>query len=199
MRVVVVGATGTIGKAVADALAARHEVVRASRHGPVKADQGDPASLARLFEQVKDVDAVIACAGGGAFKPLAQLTEADLAASVQDKLVGQVNVALAALRSVKDGGSITLTSGVLSREPIPGGAAFSLVNGALESFGRAAALEAKRGVRVNVVSPPWISETLRALKMDPSMGITAAACAKAYVAVVEGQQRGEILDARRYA
>lgn len=199
MKVVIVGATGTIGKAVADALAGRHEVVRASRHGPVKADHGDPASLAALFQQVKDVDAVIACAGGAAFKPLAQLSEADLAASIRDKLTGQVNVGLAALRAVRDGGSVTLTSGVLSREPIPGGAAYSLVNGALEAFARAAALEAGRGVRVNVVSPPWISETLRALKMDPSIGIPAAACAKAYVAVVEGAQRGEILDARRFA
>ena len=53
-------------------------------------------------------------------------------------------------------------------------------------------------MRVNVVSPPWISETLTALNMDPSLGITAAACAKAYVAAIEGKYQGQTLDARKF-
>jgi NAD(P)-dependent dehydrogenase (short-subunit alcohol dehydrogenase family) len=199
MRVVVVGATGTIGKAVADALAAKHEVVRASRHGPVKVDLEDAGSLARLFQEVKDVDALVCCAGSAAFKPLAQLTDADFQLGLRNKLMGQVNLARAALAALRDRGSVTLTSGVLSREPMPGGAAISLVNAALEGFVRGAALEAPRGIRVNVVSPPWITETLQALKMDPAIGIPAAACAKAYLAAVEGKHQGETLDARTFA
>ncbi len=199
MKIVVIGATGTIGTAVADALAPRHEVVRASRRGPVKADIEDPASLARLFEAVKDVDAVVCCAGTAAFKPLDQLAEADFQLGLRSKLMGQVHVVLTAMRHVKDGGSITLTSGVLAREPMPGGAAISLVNAALEGFVTGAAIELPRGLRVNVVSPPWISETLAALKMDPRGGIPAAACAKAYVAAVEGKDRGRTIDARKVA
>jgi NAD(P)-dependent dehydrogenase (short-subunit alcohol dehydrogenase family) len=198
MKVVVIGASGTIGKAVADALSARHEVVRASRHGPVVVNLEDAATLARLFESVRSVDAVVSCAGSAAFRTLAQLTDADFQLGLRSKLMGQVNLTRAAMGQLVDGGSITLTSGVLAQEPMPGGAAISLVNAALEGFVRGAAIELPRGLRINVVSPPWITETLQALKMDPSVGIPAAACAKAYVAAVEGKHQGETLDARRF-
>jgi NAD(P)-dependent dehydrogenase (short-subunit alcohol dehydrogenase family) len=199
MKVVVVGATGTIGKAVAEALEGKHEVVRVSRRGAVQADLEDAASIARLFGTVKDVDAVVCCAGSAVFKPLAELTDADFQVGIRSKLMGQVNLARAALRYLRDGGSVTLTSGVLAREPQPGSAAISLVNAGVEAFVAAAAIEAPRGIRVNVVSPPWISETLAAMRMDPAGGIPAAACAKAYVAAVEGNDRGKTIDARQHA
>jgi NAD(P)-dependent dehydrogenase (short-subunit alcohol dehydrogenase family) len=199
MRVVVIGATGTIGEAVAEALAPRHEVVRVSRKGPVKADIEDHASLARLFEEVKGVDAVVCCAGNAAFRPLAQLTDDDFQLGIRSKLMGQVNLVRTAIRHLRDGGSITLTSGVLAHEPMPGGAAISLVNAALEGFVTGAAIELPRGLRLNLVSPPWIAETLAALKMDPKGGIPAAACARAYVAAVEGSDCGKTLDARAHA
>ena len=198
MKVVVIGATGTIGKAVADALAGRHEVVRASRGGSVKADLEDRASLERLFETVKDVDAVVCCAGSAAFKPLAQLTDADIQLGLRSKLMGQVDLTRIALGKLRDGGSITLTSGTLAHEPMPGGAAISLVNAALEGWVTGAAIELPRRLRINVVSPPWISETLAALKMDPKGGIPAATAAKAYVASVEGKDNGKTLDARKF-
>jgi NAD(P)-dependent dehydrogenase (short-subunit alcohol dehydrogenase family) len=199
MKIVVIGATGTIGKAVAEALAARHEVVRVSRSGPVKADLEDAASLARLFDTVKDVDAVVSCAGSAAFKPLLQLGDGDFQVGLRSKLMGQVNLVRIAARHLRDGGSITLTSGVLAHEPMPGGAAISMVNAALEGFVTGAAIELPRGLRVNVVSPPWITETLVAMKMDPKGGIPAAACAKAYVVAVEGRDQGRTIDARKHA
>ncbi len=199
MKVIVVGATGTIGKAVAEALAPRHDVVRVSRNAPVKADIEDAASLARLFDEVKGVDAVVCCAGSAAFRPLAQLTDADFQLGLRSKLMGQVHLVRTAMQHVRDGGSITLTSGVLAHEPMPGGAAISLVNAALEGFVTGAAIELPRGLRLNVVSPPWISETLAAMKMDPKGGIPAAACARAYVAAVEGNERGKTIDARKHA
>jgi NAD(P)-dependent dehydrogenase (short-subunit alcohol dehydrogenase family) len=199
VRIIVVGATGTIGKAVAEALAARHEVVGVSRSGAVKADILDPASVARLFESVKDVGAVVCCAGGAAWKPLPELTDEDFQASLRNKLMGQVNLARIAMRHLRDGGSITLTSGVLAHEPMPGGAAVSLVNAALEGFVTGAAIELPRGLRLNVVSPPWMTETLAAMGMKGVDGISAADCAKAYVAAVEGKDNGKTLDARRYA
>jgi NAD(P)-dependent dehydrogenase (short-subunit alcohol dehydrogenase family) len=199
MKIVVVGASGTIGKAVADALAPRHEVVRASRHGPVVVNLEDPASLRRLFESVRAVNAVVCCAGNAAFRPLAWLTDADFQLGLQSKLMGQVNLTRVAVDHLADEGSITLTSGVLAHEPMPGGAAISMVNAALEGFVVGASIELPRGLRLNVVSPPWMTETLLALKMDPSVGIPAAACARAYVAAVEGKAQGETLDARKFA
>jgi NAD(P)-dependent dehydrogenase (short-subunit alcohol dehydrogenase family) len=82
------------------------------------------------------------------------------------------------MNHVRDNGSITLTGGVLAHEPMPGAAAISMVNAGLEGFVLGASVEMPRGLRVNLVSPPWISETLTALKMDPSQGISAEACAK---------------------
>lgn len=199
MKIIVIGATGTIGKAVADALAERHEVVRVSRRGPVKADLEEAESMERLFETVKDVDAVVCCAGGAPLKPLSELTDEDLELGLRSKLMAQVNLLRTAMQYVRDDGSITLTSGVLAHEPMPGGAAISLVNAGLEGFVASAALELPRGLRVNVVSPPWISETLVELKMDPKGGIPAAACAKAYVAAVEGNDQGRTIDAREHA
>jgi NAD(P)-dependent dehydrogenase (short-subunit alcohol dehydrogenase family) len=103
------------------------------------------------------------------------------------------------LESVSDGGSFTLTSGILAQEPAPGGAALSLVNAGLEGFTRAAALDLPRGVRINVVSPPWVSETLIAMGRDPAEGLPAATVARAYLASLEQDMQGQVLDVRRFA
>ena len=199
MKVIVIGATGTIGRAVADALATSHEVVRASRQGDVKVDIEDKHSIAALFRQVTEVDAVVSCAGNARFVPLARLSDDDLAYSLKSKLLGQVELIRQALGYVREGGSVTVTSGVLAQQPMPGGAAISMVNAGLEGFVRGAAAEATRGVRVNVVSPPWVTETLVALKMDPSHGLPAVTVARAYVAAVTGRANGETLDPAAFA
>jgi NAD(P)-dependent dehydrogenase (short-subunit alcohol dehydrogenase family) len=194
MKIIVIGATGTIGAAVATALRAKHTVIPASRHGEHKVDILNADSITRLLDAHRDVDAVVVAAGGGAWKPLTDLTDADFAASLSDKLMGQVNVIRAALPRLRDNGAVVVTSGVLSHKPMPGSAAISLVNAGLEGFVRAAALEAPRGIRVNVVSPPWVSETLVAMKMPPQPGALAAATvAKAYVAAVEGTATGQTI------
>ncbi len=198
MKIVVVGATGTIGSAVAQALSSRHEVVRVSRHGEVKADLDDAASLRELFSKVKGVGAVVSCAGSAAFKPLSQLSDEDFELGLRSKLMGQVNLARIALQHLGKGGSVTLTGGALAHEPMPGASAISMVNAALEGFVLSAAVELQNGQRINVVSPPWISETLARMNMNPAGGIPAAACAKAYLAAVEGKHQGATLDARKF-
>jgi hypothetical protein len=52
---------------------------------------------------------------------------------------------------------------------------------------------------VNVVSPPWVKETMVAWKMDPTPGMPAADVAKAYAQSVEGSASGEVIDARKAA
>jgi NAD(P)-dependent dehydrogenase (short-subunit alcohol dehydrogenase family) len=196
MRVLVVGATGTIGRAVVEALRADgHDVVGASRHGDVKVDVTHPDSIRGMYEELGAVDAVVSCAGAAAWKPLESLSDADFATSLAYKLMGQVNVVRCGLPHVRDGGSITITSGLLAQHPIPGSAAASLVNAALEGFARAAALEAPRGIRVNVVSPGWVSTTLAAMGQDPSRGITPDEVARVYVASVTGRETGAVLPA----
>jgi NAD(P)-dependent dehydrogenase (short-subunit alcohol dehydrogenase family) len=197
MRILIVGSSGTIGRAVVAALKGRHELVLASmREAPEQVDISNPASIRALYARVGRVDAVVSTAGPAAFKPLAELTDADFAFSLSNKLMGQVNLVRFGVDSVADAGSFTITAGSLAREPARKAAAVSLVNAGLEGFGRSAALELPRGQRLNVVSPPWISETLRALGQDPSIGLPAADVARAYVASVEGKQTGAVLDPR---
>ncbi len=198
MKIVVIGSTGTIGAAVTRALAARHEVLGLSRHSRPAVDLADAASIAALFGAVPGVDAVISCAGSAAWKPLAELGDEDFAFSLANKLMGQVNLVRAALGRIRDGGSITVTGGVLAHEPMPGSAAVSLVNAGLEGFVRAAALEAPRGIRVNAVSPPWVDETLEKMGMRVPEHLSADRVARAYVAAVEGKHQGEILDPARF-
>jgi NAD(P)-dependent dehydrogenase (short-subunit alcohol dehydrogenase family) len=195
MKVIVIGATGVIGKEVADAISGQHEVVRVSRNsGDFQADITDKASLEKLFSAAAPFDAVVCCAGGGAFGPLTGLTDQDFDFSLSSKLMGQVNVVRTAMPFIRDGGSITLTSGVLSTQPMPGSAAISLVNCGLEGFARAAALELRdRGVRVNVVSPPWVSETLQMMGQDPSGGMPASEVARAYARLVEDASNGQVI------
>ncbi len=146
---------------------------------------------------VRPFDALVCAAGEGRFGPLERLTDSDFQISLSSKLMGQVDLVRLGLRHAADGGSFTLTSGVASIEPAPGSAAISLVNAGVEAFGRAAALEMPRGLRINVVSPPWVSETLTAMGRDPAGGLPAEKVAKAYVQSVEGKANGEIIDARR--
>jgi NAD(P)-dependent dehydrogenase (short-subunit alcohol dehydrogenase family) len=195
MRVLVIGATGTIGSAVVAALTPRHEILAVShRHGSLRVDLGDLGSVTQLLRAVGRVDAVVSAAGVARFAPLAQLTDDDFALSLRNKLMGQVNLVRLGVSSLADGGSFTLTSGFLGRYPAIGSPAISLVNAGLEGFVRAAALELPRGIRVNVVSPPWVTETLKALGRDPSTGTPAAVVAQAYVRSVESVQNGQVID-----
>jgi NAD(P)-dependent dehydrogenase (short-subunit alcohol dehydrogenase family) len=196
MRILVVGATGVIGRAVVAALKAEHEIIPASRKGsPEQVDIAKPDSIRQLFSRVGKIDAIVSAAGSAAFKPLADLTDEDFLFSLSSKLMGQVNLVRYGLPSVRDGGSITLTSGTLSQNPVPGSAAVSLVNAGIEGFVRAAALDAGKKARINVVSPGWVSETLAAMGRDPKTGVPAAVVARAYVQSVTGRQTGAVLPA----
>lgn len=196
MRVLVIGSTGTIGKAIVAALPPSHEVIAVSRHSDPAVDIRDVESISSMYARVGRVDAVLCAAGSGAWKPLGELTDADFALTLAYKLMGQVNVIRHGLASVRDGGSITVTSGVLSHVPTTGGAAISLVNGGLDAFARAAAIEAPRGIRVNVVSPPWVSETLAEMGSDPSTGLPAAVVAQAYLRTLTGSETGQVIEPR---
>src|SRR5438874_8517733 len=154
MRILLVGATGTIGKAIAAALGRRHEVLLASRQqAPLHVDLGDPASIRGLYAKVGKVGAVISAAGQARFKPLDELSDTDFRFSLDNKLMGQVNLVRYGLGAVVDSGSITITSGILAQQPSRGSGAVSLVNAGLEGFTRSAGLGAPRGLRSRWVTP----------------------------------------------
>jgi NAD(P)-dependent dehydrogenase (short-subunit alcohol dehydrogenase family) len=69
--------------------------------------------------------------------------------------------------------------------------ALAMVNGALESFARAAALDLPRGIRINTISPPFIRETAQSMGLPG--GLPASENARAYVALVEGSETGQVV------
>lgn len=192
MKIVVIGATGTIGTAVANALESAHQIVRASRHGPVKVDMCDSASVAALFESVHDIDAIVCCAASVKPTPLPSLCEGDVALALQAKLIGQVDLVRQALRHLRNGGSITLTAGAFV-QPTYGRALGALVNAGVRCFVRAAAAEMPRSLRLNVVSPACVKETLEKLGLDSSDAMPARDVARAYVVAVEGMLQGQTI------
>jgi NAD(P)-dependent dehydrogenase (short-subunit alcohol dehydrogenase family) len=195
MRILIVGATGMIGREVVKALSSGNEIVPVSHsHTPITVDLLDGESIRKMYKVVGKVDAVISAAGNARFKPLTQLTDEDFNFSLMNKLMGQVNLVRFGFEHVADRGSITVTSGVLGRSPMVGAAAISLVNAGLEGFVRGAALEAPRNIRVNVVSPPWVSETLKLWGKDPAGGLPAAVVARSYVESVKGNKSGAVIE-----
>ena len=199
MKVLVIGATGTIGKAIVERLQKHHDVVKVGyRDGDFQVDIASKESIQGLFNKVGNVDAVICTTGLANFGTFNELTDEDYTLALNNKLMGQVNVVRIGQHYVNPEGSITITIGVLAQEPIPGSTVISLANGGLEGFVRAASLELQ-GIRVNAVSPPFVKETMEMLGMDSSAGMPASDVAQTYQAVLEGKFHGEILDARKFA
>lgn len=195
MRVLVVGASGTLGRAVAAALtAAEDEVVGASRSTDPGVDLTDPASIDDLFGRIGQVDAVVSATGSTPFVATPEATSQQFAEGLAGKLTSQISLVLRAVPHVRDGGSFTLTTGILAQHPISGSVITGTVNGGLEAFVTAAATDLPRGIRVNAVSPTVLEEAL------PTYGpffpgfppVPAAAAAQAFVRSVHGVQTGQV-------
>jgi NAD(P)-dependent dehydrogenase (short-subunit alcohol dehydrogenase family) len=200
LRILLVGAGGTLGRAVAAELRPRHDIVTAGRTGAdVTMDITDAASIVAAVRQAGPIDAVACAAGAANFRPLDAIEAANIADSVYglgltSKLLGQVNLTLAARETLRDGGSITLIGGILNDVPIVAGSSASMANGALEAFCRAAAIELPRGLRINLVSPTVLSESMAGYGpffrgFEP---VTAARAALAYSRSIEGKQTGQV-------
>jgi NAD(P)-dependent dehydrogenase (short-subunit alcohol dehydrogenase family) len=195
MRVVVIGGTGTIGSEVVKLLSTRHDVLACTRTKGVAVDITSADSILRFFEALGPLDALVCAAGEATFKPLSGMSVADFTYGLNAKLMGQVNLVRIGTPYIRDDGSITLTSGVTARQPIPGAAGYGLVNSGIEGFVRAAALDLDRGIRINAVSPQWVDASLVKYGMDPAWGVPAAVVAHGYAESVEGSRTGTVIDA----
>lgn len=195
MKVIVVGGTGTIGKAVVKELGQRHQIVVAShRHGDVQVDIQDKQSIENMYKAVGKFDALVSTVGKVHFGPFEKMTEQDYFVGINDKLMGQVNLVLLGLPHINNDGSFTLTSGILNHDPIRFGASAAMINGALEGFTVGSAIEMPRGIRINTVSPTVIAESFEAYGeyfygFEP---VSAYKAALAYSKSVEGAQTGQI-------
>ena len=197
-RILVVGASGLIGGAVADLLEQRgHEVVRASRSSGERVDLTDESSIAALYERITadaPLHAVVAATGKVPFAAASELTVEDYQAGLLDKALGQIALVVHGAPLLAERGSFTLTSGILSHSPVPTGAAASAANGAVDGFVRAHAATLPGGARINAVSPNVLAEAEGYHPSFPGfLPVPAADVAATYVRSVEGVETGRVL------
>ena len=196
MKIVLVGASGTIGKRICDRFAQKHEVVRASRSGAdVSVDITSAESIEEMYKSVGRVEAVICAAGPAKFGPFADMTEEDIYVGIRGKMMGQVNLVRIGQKYINDNGSFTLTTGILADDPIVGSAAVSLVNGGVNSFAVAAAQELPRGQRINVVCPTVVEDSAE-VYADYFPGFDPASMTRVvngYIRSVEGKITGRVI------
>ena len=196
MRILIVGASGDIGRVVCDQFDDRHELIRAGRSsGDIAVDLSDRSSVDAMYAEVGAIDAVVSTAGDVHFGPLAEFTEETFMLGLSHKVMGQVNLVLAGLSAVADGGSFTLTSGVLDRDPIRMGTGAATANGALGGFVKGAAIEMPRGLRINTVSPGLLEVSAhRYGEWFPGhLPVSSRRVGLAYAKSVEGAITGQVI------
>lgn len=197
MKIIIIGGTGTLGKTVVNNFKSRHDLIIAGHsNGDVKVDITDINSIEKMYKHVGSFDAVVSTVGSVKFLPLTKMSNADYEFGLHHKLMGQVNLVLIGLKYINDPGSFTLTSGVLSYDPIPTGSSAAMVNGALNSFVMSAAIEMPKGMRINIVSPTVLEESMQKYEtyFPGFVPVPADRAAQAYRKSVEGAQTGQIYE-----
>lgn len=194
MKVMVIGASGTVGRAIVENLANEHDIIRVGKtQGDLQVDLTDETSVNQLFAKSGNVDAIISATGSVHFGALSEMSSAQFIKGLQDKLMGQVRLVLIGQNYLNADGSFTLTTGILTQHPIRTGVNATSVNAALEGFVLAAANELK-GQRINAVSPTVVTESLD--KYGPFFpGFESAAASRvalAYRRSLEGIDTGKI-------
>ncbi|MCB2212518.1 short chain dehydrogenase [bacterium] len=196
MRILIIGGYGTVGGTATKALSERHEVIVAGRtRGDVQVDIADIDSIRAMYDAVPNLDAVVCAAGAVKWDTFDNLQQDDFYVGFRSKLMGQVNLVRVGQDRLNDGGSFTLTTGILGERPVPMTTSAAMVNGAIHSFVKAVTLEIRRNLRVNVVAPGLLEDSAPKLgKFFP--GQTPVAMDKvgaAYASAVEGTMTGELI------
>jgi len=196
VKIIVVGATGAVGRTAVAALGERHDVVRVGRSsGDVQCDIEDVSNIRTMYEQVGKVDAVVSAVGHVHFGPIDETGNDEFMIGITSKVMGQVNLVLEGIRYVNDGGSFTVTSGVTNRDPIRGGTCAAAANGALDGFVAGAAVDMPRDIRINAVSPE-VLESCRVAYDGYFPGhhhVSDEAVGLAFCKAVEGCLSGQVI------
>lgn len=193
MKILMVGASGTIGSEVTTLLEKENEVIRAGRNGAdVQVDITSEASIEDMYKQIGNVDAVINASGGANFASITELTPEQNEKGIQSKLKGQVNLVLLGLKYMNEGGSFTLTTGVMMDDPIAKGTSAAMANGGVKAFVKSSAIEMPHGIRINSVSPNVVEESWGKLHtfFEGFEAVPAKRVALAYKKSVYGLQTG---------
>jgi NAD(P)-dependent dehydrogenase (short-subunit alcohol dehydrogenase family) len=199
MKILIVGGNGTIGKTVTERLSKDHEIVIAGRStGDVTVDIASSSSIEKMLKQVGKLDAIVNIAGDAKWDKFENLSEEDFYIGIKSKMMGQVNLVRLGIPFLNEGGSVTLTTGILADEPVDMTTSAAMVNGAIQSFTMAVALEMKNGIRVNVVSADLVEDAYEKYK-DYFPGNTPVPMRKVvdgYIKCLFGRINGEVVRIR---
>lgn len=195
MKIIIVGATGTIGKKVTDELAKRHEVIKVGNSkGEINVDILSEASIEKMYKSIGSFDALVSTTGSGHFGPLSDMTIENFKVGLNSKLLGQISLVLIGQKFIKPKGSFTLTSGILSEDPVVYGANLSAVNGGVNGFVVGAAIELQSGVRINAVSPGVVEDSPGYFPyFQGHIPVKMDRVVAAYVKAVEGSLTGQVI------
>lgn len=196
MRILLIGASGTIGRRLSPVLEAKHEIIQAGRNsGDVRVDITSEESIRQLFHTVKNVDACICVAASGPLDNFATLTGKQLLEDFRGKLFGQINVVLIGQHHLNDNGCFTLTSGIFADIPYKGVTGGGVISGALHSFVLSASIELPKNIRINVVSPSMVEDSAKDFGyLFPGLqAVSMGKIVDAYVKTVEESINGQIV------
>lgn len=195
MKIVIVGASGTMGSHLYQALEKEHEVVRADRNSKeVQVDITSPESIENMYKKIGAFDALICTAGPTYVGPWKNLTDKEFYKGIEGKMMGQINLVLIGQQYINPKGSFTLITGALTHEPQKNFANASAVNAAVEGFVRAAAIELENGIRINAVSPSVIENSPQYFPFFPGeMPVTMKQLEFGFRKSVFGANTGQII------
>ena len=110
MKIIIIGASGTIGKHVVKALETGNEIIKVGlKSGDHQVDISDTGSIKEMFEKVGQFDALISTTGDAHFGPLKDMTDSEFRIGINSKLMGQINLVLIGQHYINPKGSFTLT------------------------------------------------------------------------------------------
>ncbi|MFP2996467.1 short chain dehydrogenase [Spongiivirga sp. MCCC 1A20706] len=196
MKILIIGGNGTIGKVVSNYLKKKHTLIIAGRTiGDINVDIANSKSIETMFQSVGMIDAIVCIAGEAKWAPFKDLTEDDFHIGLKSKLMGQVNLARIGLEYLSEGGSITLSTGILADDPVPMTTSAAMVNGAIHSFVKAAALELEHNHRINAVSSGLVVDAVDKYReyFPGHNPVSMDKVVNAYVKSIEGKISGQVI------
>jgi len=160
MKIIIVGASGTMGTHLVNVLENEHEIIKVATSGSdIDTDITSPESIEDMFQRAGSFDALISTAGPTFVGPWHKLNNDTFRQGIEGKMMGQINLVLIGQKYINPKGSFTLITGALTHEPQVNFANASAANGAVEGFVRAASIELENGIRINAVSPTVIENS----------------------------------------